>query len=287
MDTNKTLAEIEKKLQGLNKLYDALRIVDPVNQKVIERIEYASIDKDCVYWHNELLSDDALALRAYEDKKCCVGLEQLSASTLLITALPIDNSLILEMVKNVSDAIVLDGCDFQMDCQQLREEYDNLAFQDELTGLFNRRYVGDCLQKDISTTIYKHQPLSIIFLDIDNLKEINDKYGHGFGDKVLIEVANLLQRSIRENNDWVARYGGDEFLICLNNASDEDAFEIAERIRTEIVALGILQNESIKTSASLGICTTRNKKVLASELISLADSKMYQAKRNGKNQTAR
>lgn len=286
MDKNTSLAEIEKNLQQLNMLYDAMRLVDPVNQKVVGRSEHISVDRDCDYWHNELLDKDALALRAYGDNKCCIKLEQLSASVLLITAFPVDGGLILEMIKNVSDAIVIENHEFQR-FNDLHERYKNLAFQDELTGLFNRRFVDDRLQKDISAATDKHHSLSLVFLDIDNLKEINDKYGHAFGDRVLIEVANLLECSIRENDDWAARYGGDEFLICLNNTSGDEALEIAERIRAEIVDLVILQNERIKTSASLGICSTENKEVLASELISLADSKMYEAKKNGKNQTAK
>jgi len=285
MGNNTTLAEIENNLQQLNMLYDAIRLVDPINQKVVERAEHISIDRDCDYWHNEIIDGDALALRAYEDKKCYVKLEQLSASALLITALPLDGGLILEMIKNVSDAIAIESQEFQH-FNDHHERYKNLAFQDELTGLFNRRYVDDRLQKDISAATGKRYPLSIVFLDIDNLKEINDKYGHAFGDRVLIEVANLLERSIRATNDWAARYGGDEFLICLNNTSGNEALEIAERIRAEIAELVILQNERITTSASLGLCSTENEEVLASELISLADAKMYQAKKNGKNQIA-
>ena len=124
-----------------------------------------------------------------------------------------------------------------------------------------------------------------MFLDIDNLKEINDSLGHAFGDKVLIDVADIIMRSIRCDTDWVARYGGDEFLICLYNTEAKEAFEISERIRNNIAELVILENRKTKTSASLGIYSTEQQEVTAAEVISLADHKMYEAKRNGKNCT--
>jgi diguanylate cyclase (GGDEF)-like protein len=127
--------------------------------------------------------------------------------------------------------------------------------------------------------------MSLVFLDVDNLKEINDLLGHAFGDKVLKEVSEIIMRSIRFDTDWVARYGGDEFLICLNNTETKEAFEIAERIRNKIADLVILENRKIKTTASLGIYSTGQEEMTAAEVISLADHKMYEAKRNGKNCT--
>jgi len=101
----------------------------------------------------------------------------------------------------------------------------------------------------------------------------------------LIEISNIIMRSIRSDTDWVARYGGDEFLICLNNSEAKEAFEISERIRNKIAELVILENKRIKTTASLGICSKGQKEMTATEAISLADQKMYEAKRNGKNCT--
>jgi GGDEF domain-containing protein len=173
MDKNKLLAEIEENLQKSNKLYDALRIIDPVNKKVVERKDFIPIDKACAYWYAEALDDNAVAVRAFQDNKYYVKLEQLSASALLITALPIGDDLILELIKNVTDSVIIDDSYYQR-FNGLTDSYNNLAYQDILTGLYNRRYVDERLQKDISASIHKQQPFSMIFLDIDNLKEIND-----------------------------------------------------------------------------------------------------------------
>lgn len=127
--------------------------------------------------------------------------------------------------------------------------------------------------------------MSLIFLDVDNLKGINDSLGHAFGDKVLIETSDIIILLIRSDTDWAARYGGDEFLICLNNTDAKEAFEVAERIRSKIADLVILQNERIKTSALLCIYSTGKHRITAAEAISYADSKMYTAKKNGKNCT--
>lgn len=239
MDKNITLAEIENNLQRLNKLYDAIRLIDPINQRVVERDDHIPIDRDCIYWHNELLGDNSIAICAYKDNKYYVKTEQFTNSLLLITALPIDGTLVLEMLKNVSDAILIENNDYQY-VKHLAHDFISIALRDEMTGLYNRRYVYERLKKDISNAIAKQHPLSIIFLDIDNFKKINDSYGHAFGDKVLIDVSNILIKSTRFKTDWVARYGGDEFLFCLNDTEEGKAFEIAERIRIKIAELAIL-----------------------------------------------
>ena len=101
----------------------------------------------------------------------------------------------------------------------------------------------------------------------------------------LKEVSAILLHSIRTDTDWVARYGGDEFLICLYNTGSEEANLIAERIRNKISGLIILQNENIGTTASLGVSSTEDTPLSADELISSADQKMYLAKKSGKNCT--
>jgi diguanylate cyclase (GGDEF)-like protein len=204
----------------------------------------------------------------------------MGGSTFLVTAFPIELSgekLVLELLKNVSNSLSINPKDYS-------DPSNSLALKDELTNLFNRRYVDDRLSKDIAKAFVEQSPMSVIFLDVDNLKEINDSLGHAFGDKVLIDVADIIMRSIRSNTDWVARYGGDEFVICLNKTDANEAFEIAERVRNKVAELVILQNNKIGTTVSLGIYSGQNEMTVA-EVISFADKKMYEAKRNGKNCT--
>lgn len=278
------LDEIENDLNRYHKLYDTLRIVDPVSKLVIAhsgKIVDGSENTGCAYWEDHSLKDSPIAMRAFQENECFIELKHLADAAFLISAIPIETSrgkLVLELLKDVTNSLLIGPYDNS-------DPINNLAFKDELTNLFNRRYVDERLPEDIIKAFTEQLPMSLVFLDVDNLKEINDLLGHAFGDKVLKEVSEIIMRSIRFDTDWVARYGGDEFLICLNNTETKEAFEIAERIRNKIADLVILENRKIKTTASLGIYSTGQEEMTAAEVISLADHKMYEAKRNGKNCT--
>lgn len=284
MSDNILLNEIEKELGRYHKLYDAFRIIDPVNKRVINSDKNLNDCSKCNQldsWKNDPTADNSIALRAYQENECIMKLEQTFDSTFLVTVFPIETpsgKLILELLKNVTSSLSIGSNGYS-------DPTNNLAMKDELTNLFNRRFADEHLSKDVVRAISEKSPLSVIFLDIDNLKEINDTLGHAFGDRVLLEVSDVILQSIRSQTDWVARYGGDEYVICLNDTDKTEAFEIAERIRNKIAELVILQNERIKTSASLGIFSTEQQEVTAAEVIALADSKMYDAKRKGKNCT--
>jgi len=278
------LDEIENDLNRYHKLYDALRIVDPVSKVVIAhsgKIVDGSENTGCAYWEDHSLKDSSIAMRAFQENECFIELKHGADAAFLISAIPIETSsgkLVLELLKDVTNSLSIEPNDHS-------DPINNLALKDELTNLFNRRYVDERLNEDIIKAFTEQLPMSLVFLDVDNLKEINDLLGHAFGDKVLKEVSEIIMRSIRSDTDWVARYGGDEFLICLNNTEAKEAFEIAERIRNKIAELVILENRKIKTTASLGIYSTGQEEMTAAEVISLADHKMYEAKRNGKNCT--
>lgn len=278
------LFALEKEFDRYHKLYDDLRIIDPIHKRVIERSDNPNHTQEyrhLNFWGNELISDDSIAMRAFQGNECVMRLEYMADSIFLVTAFPIEISngkLVLELLKNVTNSLSIGFNDYF-------DAINNLALKDELTNLFNRRYVDQRLAKDIIKAFTEHLPMSLVFLDVDNLKEINDSFGHAFGDKVLVGISDIIMRSIRSNTDWVARYGGDEFLICLNNTEAKEAFEIAERIRKKIAELVILHSGKIKTTASLGIYSIGETELSAAEVISLADHKMYEAKRNGKNCT--
>ena len=266
--------EIEKQLGLASKLYDFLRIIDPLSGSILEK------SKECSsFFGDEPLREDSLAIKAFWDNECYVRLKQSESSTFLISAFPIKSSerqLVLELYKNVSTTLSLT-------CESCNDTILNLAMRDDLTKLFNRRYVDERLPKDIGRAVATQTPLSLVFLDIDNMKDINDSLGHEFGDKLLVAVSGIILHSIRAHTDWVARYGGDEFLICLNDIPEADACEIAERIRNKIAEPFVAEGKKVLTSASLGLYCVKQKEISPAELIALADKKMYEAKKSGKN----
>lgn len=154
---------------------------------------------------------------------------------------------------------------------------EKMAKTDKLTQLFNRQYLDSTL-----FSLYKKRrslPISVLLLDVDLFKAINDEYGHLFGDEVLIKLAKRLAESVRDY-DVVGRWGGEEFLIIAPNTSQLDALGLAERIRRQ---LNMQVNESVTTSVSIGVSSTDRVKS-PEELISQADRALYQAKSNGRNQ---
>lgn len=123
-----------------------------------------------------------------------------------------------------------------------------------------------------------------MFIDIDDFKFINDKYGHDVGDIALQEAANILRNVVRAEIDWAARYGGDEFLICLNHADENNARIIAERVCANIEKVTVPVTEgNIHFTVSIGVHTMRHKELSAAEIIKTADQNMYKSKSMGKN----
>jgi len=158
---------------------------------------------------------------------------------------------------------------------------------DGLTGLWNQRHFKNLLEKEINKTQRYSTPLSLIFLDVDHFKSLNDNYGHQTGDIVLKVIAEVMQKSIR-NTDIPARYGGEEFAIILPMTDEEGATIFAERLRKEIEDSQIndINDQPIrKVTASLGIAFYHSGTI--SEFIEAADEALYQGKKNGRNRVTK
>lgn len=161
------------------------------------------------------------------------------------------------------------------------EKLRGQMLRDPLTNAYNRN-VLEFLEKELNLSYIHSYPISIIMFDIDNFKSINDTYGHLVGDKVLVEFANLIKRHIR-NSDYLIRFGGEEFLLALINASKSQAFNKAELIRKELEKLSI---DGIKVTTSVGVISTEDRvERNLEDLIKVADNALYEAKRAGKNKT--
>lgn len=161
------------------------------------------------------------------------------------------------------------------------------AVTDQLTGLANRRRFGERLREEVEQVRRYHMPLSLILLDIDNFKSVNDTYGHQQGDLVLQHVARVVRDTSRDA-DLPARYGGEEMALVLPHTELEGAFAIAERLRSAIEALRVPRVDgagALKVTASLGVAILQRGG--EDELVADADAALYEAKRTGKNRTVR
>ena len=162
----------------------------------------------------------------------------------------------------------------------LFEEVKAQAVTDSLTGLYNRRYFEEYLKKEVKRALRQKQPFSIIGLDLDHLKEINDKYGHAYGDLAIKTVAKVLKGNARAI-DTAARMGGEEFNVILPGVESQGALIAAERIRKA------LEEEDLDTigniTASIGVATFLEHSDNIEDILELTDQAMYSSKRNGRN----
>ncbi|WP_348269050.1 GGDEF domain-containing protein [Edaphobacter paludis] len=155
---------------------------------------------------------------------------------------------------------------------------------DPLTELYNRRHILSLLEKECSRSKLLHKPLSVLLLDIDSFKEINDTLGHQAGDFVLKEFSRLFA-AIQNNSGFVGRYGGEEFLILLPDTTRFNAFQAAEQLRyvIESTTMMLESKYEIPVTASIGVATSSSFTETPHDLISLADKALYEAKASGRN----
>ena len=171
------------------------------------------------------------------------------------------------------------------DERQHRAQQEQLAFHDPLTGLYNRRYLDEALQRECSRVRRYWGLVSCLMIDLDGFKECNDTYGHLEGDELLKQVAAAIGRTVRET-DITARYGGDEFCIVSPETSLDDAKRLAERLRTAISRVSIAMGEHVAAvTASIGVFSPEHRiHMTPAAMIHYADDAVRQAKASGKNQ---
>jgi len=168
--------------------------------------------------------------------------------------------------------------------QQAFEEIKSLSIRDPLTGLYNRRYLNEILSSEMDRALRLHRPLSILLMDIDHFKSINDRFGHLVGDQVINAMARLFGLIIRPY-DTAARYGGEEFLILMSDTDEAEALAAAERLR-EATASERFLPEDISVTCSFGVSTIKGEEdrlPTPEEFIHRADKALYEAKRAGRN----
>ncbi|MBT2284937.1 diguanylate cyclase [Paenibacillus polymyxa] len=182
----------------------------------------------------------------------------------------------------------------RQELSEANRKLEELALTDSLTNCYNRRYLTQHLNHEVITNIQYKTPFSLLLLDIDYFKAINDRYGHVIGDEVLVRTAETLKQSIR-STDILTRYGGEEFMIYLPHTEHDLANQIAERVRTAVESNHIMVDHEImqvSITISIGILSFENFEVehvpenpegYLTQLFAAVDKALYQAKQNGRN----
>jgi diguanylate cyclase (GGDEF)-like protein len=170
--------------------------------------------------------------------------------------------------------------------EEMNKELQKKNTLDDLTGLYNRRFYDQKIIAEYRRSRRNLTPLSLVVIDIDHFKKVNDKYGHLAGDECLVVVSTCIKKCLRRSADISCRYGGEEFCLILPETDSKGALALAEELRESIANCQINYNNTIiKLTISCGISTyLQQKNVQLEHLFLAADNALYQAKNNGRNQ---
>ena len=292
----------DKLIQSLEQDYDPSLYYSAVTQDIEQVYIFIEGAFDIVdYTLNDIYEDKINSLKAFYILASVIAFLfiylyigffysiKLNISSLMRSANKVANGDYLSTIKVSSEdelkllSITMDNMRQQLSARE--HKLKELSITDGLTNLKNRKYFDDTLDIEVSKSNRSNTPISLVMLDVDHFKSINDNYGHQVGDKCLIEMSKVLTDLMRRKSDLVARYGGEEFIILLPNTDKEHAKALSELIR---ISIGQLKVETEKTiinfTASLGITTIIPPAHFNHEkLITIADSALYAAKKQGRN----
>lgn len=164
------------------------------------------------------------------------------------------------------------------------DKTQELVYRDDLTGLFNHRYLDFALENELRRVQRFQMPFCVLFVDVDNFKSVNDQHGHLTGSSLLRQIANVLRAELREV-DVIIRYGGDEFIVLLINSDSHSGLRVAQRIRQQVekTSFRMEDDEARQLTVSIGVASCPEHGRDKETLLKLADQMMYAGKRQGKN----
>ncbi len=168
--------------------------------------------------------------------------------------------------------------------KQMENELREITIRDELTKVYNRRYILKKLEDEIIRSKIENLPLSVALIDIDDFKKVNDNFGHPFGDLVLKKFSNIITKTLRKT-DYLGRIGGEEFIIILSDTSLNEGYQILSRIKEKLTSM-LWEKENFYVTFSAGIAEINNynkDESSSTYIIKLTDELMYKAKSSGKN----
>ena len=286
------LNDIKERLSIFKGLYDTIILINPRNHTIIDidsktnskKLKQTRYYRYIGFLNNKRNNKDCIIFQAYKTNKTSVKFELEYNKTFLTIATPItyDNKkYIVVLEKNISNnKVILDDPEYKKlenSCCNLH----NILNKDVLTNIYNKRAINERLSKHLSKDSI---PASIIMIDIDHFKRINDTYGHMIGDKVLVEFCNIISSCLKKDESFFGRFGGDEFMIILENVSLGTANKIANKIRKKVEShIFIYDNISLKLTCSLGGCVIDDANLEIKDFIEIADKNLYFAKNSGRN----
>lgn len=290
------IQEVRERLSIFIDLYDSIRIVDPIKKEIIgeegkiNTLEFFKNGNNCYdFWQRNSVCRNCASFVAYKNKKSTFKIERYNDEVYLIFALPIehdDRFYVVELLKKMStDDFFSDlSSNLAIPLDTTTTTLNHLVNVDELTKVYNRRYFEKQLTKELMYSSIYETDLAVLLLDIDHFKQINDVHGHLMGDEILKQFVEVIKSVLRQDVDWISRYGGEEFVVILKHVDFTHANEVAERIRQSVERYAFKIGDTVQQitcSIGLSMCYAGN--LTLKEILQDADEKLYEAKHRGRN----
>lgn len=287
------LIEVKERLSIFKNFYDVIRLVNPINTTIINhKCENLSAKSGFCYdvWKKNKRCENCISRLAYDKNETAVKIEYSKGKIILVIASPLtikNNKYVVEMIKDVSQSGVVSNMDtdYEESVLDFLSVVKERTVKDELTGVYNKAYINERLPQDLRKSARDNLYTSVVMIDLDYFKNINDTYGHVIGDKVLRDFATIVKSYVRSDSmDWIGRYGGEEFILVLNNVDENVAQNVAERIRKKINESVFRYDDiEIRITCSLGIHSSKGKDINMDAIVEKADRNLYKAKARGRN----
>lgn len=195
-----------------------------------------------------------------------------------------DNKKMIEHIEYLNNNFEKEIKERTKNLEQKNLILEKIAKTDGLTGVYNHKHIHEILENEFKRAKRYRKKLSVLMIDIDYFKNVNDNYGHQIGDRILVNISEIIKRTVRET-DVVGRYGGEEFIAVCCETDVEGAYILAERIRTNIEKLKFTEN-NLSVTVSIGLAELNEEKE-PKKLVEKADKLLYEAKKSGRNRTER
>lgn len=278
------LNQIEEKMGISKNIYDVIRVVDPVNKSVmIFNEEDFHVEKESChkFWNKTPFCKNCISMRAYLENDTFVKVETKEDNVFLLTSTPVrinDCNYVLEILKNISKEREFSKKPIDNICSVkfLTEAMNKKSIIDELTGIYNRRYIKEVLPVDMKNSFMNGQPISIAIVQIEEFKSRKPVFENVIKDKVIKDFTKLIKSFIRKDKDWIGRYSDKEFLIVTRNTSEEEAYYMAESIRKKVHGRSFFHDGiEIKVILSYGVSVINNEDIKLETLIATAKENLY------------
>lgn len=289
------LKDISERLFPFKNLYDVIRLVDPINNKVIDSYPNNLIEDNksltCYkFWSKDEPCENCTSLNAYIENNTFYKVEVKDDELYMVISSPFeinDTTYVVELIKNITKSGYFKDNDYDDSLKNMFNIISDLLHKDDLTGVYTKKFMYDSLTKELATTYKSYSFLSVMMIDIDFFKIINDTYGHLLGDEVLKDFVKIISSCIKDENALLGRFGGEEFILILKHNDVDKIKTLGKTILTSVENhLFKYDDISLKLTCSLGGYTVTAKDCETNtmeNIVHSADSNLYSAKKLGRN----